>query len=154
MAPEEPLTVDGRALRAGFRGDKLERVETAAVTGDAASLVLSRGSGKIVWVPVPVELAEAPDATVVAYRFAARLAGLEAAATVEPDEPSVLVSVRTFADALLVVVANETSRDRRLRVTPSATGVPFDLSVRAGRAVLAVVDRSTGRLLDQTSAER
>ena len=154
VAPEEPLVVDGRTVRAGFRGDKLERVETAVVTGDAAPLVLSRGSGRIVWVPVPVELAETPDATVAAYRFAARLAGLEAAAAVDPEEPSVLVSVRTFADALLVVVANETSRDRKLRVTPSATGAPFDVSVRAGRALLAVVDRASGRLLDQTSVER
>ena len=154
VSPEEALTIDGRALRAGFRGEKLERVETAGVTGDAAPLVLSRGSGKIVWVPVPVELAEAPDATAAAYRFAARLAGLEASATVDPDEPSILVSVRTFADALLVVVANESSRDRKLLVTPTATGVTLDLDVRAGRAVLAVVDRWTGRLLDQTSAER
>ena len=166
VAPWEEIELDGRVARAGFRGGRLERVETAVIEGEAAAVrVLEHGNGTIVWSPVPVELAESPLATVALYVAAASRARLEPPLAREELDPSLLVRPVVFRDAVLVCIVNESAREQtarfRLRgVRAGGTGGGaqdahgVDLArvaqpVAPLSAVLLLLDRHTGHVVDR-----
>jgi hypothetical protein len=152
VAGSEPLSVGDQVLAAGYRGEKLERVEKAVVAGaPAASLhTVRRGQGAVVWCPLPVELAEGTEATVAVYRAVAAQAGATAPVSVTPADPGVFVGASRFGDTLLVALASETSVDRRLDVRAAGAPGSIGLTLPAQRGLLLLLDARTGTLLDRT----
>ena len=152
VAPDEPLTIDGATCRLSYRGEKLERVEASVAGGEAGARVhvVARGKGRIVWVPLPVELAEQTDATVALYRLALREAQVVPLFTADNPDPSVLILPAIFGGRMLFTIVSESSVEKEVRFVPA--GTPGKVSVRlpAQRAVLVWVDRATGRVIGQT----
>ena len=148
VAGQEPAVIAGTTYRLGYRGDRLERVETASVAGESPGSVhrIARGKGTILWMPLPVELSDSPDATAALYRAAVTAAGIKPAVVVEPADGSVYVGAITYADAVLVALASESSADQDVSVSLPG-GVATRLRLPAGRAMLVLVDRKSGRLL-------
>jgi hypothetical protein len=153
VASEPWLSVDGVALAVPFRGAKLERVERAVVDGadNARVRVVTRGRGRVVWCPLPVELSDDERATTAVYRMAVRLAGVTPPVAVETMPPSgVLVRPLLFRDAVLVVVSNETDRPASVQVRLPGVTVPVTIGVQAERARMVLVDRRTGKVVGGT----
>jgi hypothetical protein len=148
VAGQEPVVIAGTTYRLGYRGDRLERIETAFVAGESPAAVrrVVRGKGTILWMPLPVELSDSPDATVALYRAAITQAGVSPAIVVEPADGSVYVGANSYADAVLVALASESSEDRDVSVSLPG-GVVTRLRLPAGRAMLLLVDRKSGKVL-------
>jgi hypothetical protein len=159
VAGSENLLIDGQAFRVGFRGDKLERVDTASVRGEATATLhrVTRGHGVILWLPLPVELSDSAEAVASVYRTALAHAAVRPAVVVAPEDPGLFVGTTTFADAVLVVVASESSADVDVRVSlPPATGGTTaagqvapgtTVHLPAGRARLLLLDRKSGKVV-------
>jgi len=156
---EKHLLIDGKPFRLGFRGDKLERVDTASVRGEATATLhrVTRGHGVILWLPLPVELSDSAEAVASVYRTALAHAAVRPTVVVTPEDPGLFIGTTTFADAVLVVVASESSADMDVRVSlPPATGgttatgqvAPGTaVHLQAGRARLLLLDRKSGRVV-------
>ena len=140
--------IGGTRFDLGFRGQQLERVETAFVPGEPAATVhrVSRGKGAILWMPVPVEVSDSVEATVALYRFALAQAGVRPVANVEPSDGSVFAGVQRFADVVLVALVSESGADCDVTVGLPG-GAPARLRLPAGRAALLMFDRKTGALV-------
>ena len=78
VASLERIVIGGTPFAVGFRGQQLERVDTAFIPGEFAATVhrVGRGKGAILWMPVPVEISDSVDATVALYRAAFAQAGV------------------------------------------------------------------------------
>ena len=107
---------------------------------------IARGKGTILWMPLPVELADSPDATVALYGAAVAEAGVKPAIVVEPADGSVYVGAITYADAVLVALASESSADHDVSVSLPA-GLVTRLRLPAGRATLLLLDRKSGKVV-------
>ena len=148
VAGQEAAVIAGTTWRLGYRGDRLERVETGVVAGASPTALhrIARGKGAILWMPLPVELSDSPDATVALYGAAVAEAGVKPAILVEPADGSVYVGSITYADAVLVALASESSADHDVSVSlPS--GVATRVHLPAGRATLLLLDRKSGKVL-------
>lgn len=156
VAPAERILLDdGTAVAAPFRGGRLERVETAVVDGDAASVrAIPYGAGAIVWSPVPVELAEGPQAAAALYAAAAARAGVSSPLLQTKPDPGLLVRAVVFADAILVACVNESADDCTAAFTHRASGRAHARAVPAQDAVLLWIDRRTGELLGASDQPR
>ena len=78
VMPEESLAVDGVPLVLRYRGEKMHRIDTGMMPGDAAAAVMTLpvGSGRVMWSPLPVELAEEVEPAAALYLAAMKAAGL------------------------------------------------------------------------------
>ncbi len=148
IAGQEPAVIAGTTYRLEYRGDRLERIETASVAGESPASVrrVVRGKGTILWMPLPVELSVSPDATVALYGAAIAEAGVVPTMVVEPADGSVYVGAITYADAVLVALASESSADQDVSISLPA-GVVTRLRLPAGRARLVLVDRKSGQVV-------
>jgi hypothetical protein len=148
VAGQEPVVIAGTTYRFGYRGDRLERVETAFVAGESPATVhrIVRGKGTILWVPLPVELSDSPDATIALYRAAIAEAGVKPAVVVEPADGSVYVGAITYADAVLIALASESSADQNVGVSLPA-GVVARFRLPAGRATLLLLNKKSGKVI-------
>jgi len=149
VAGDERASIGGVTYRLGYRGDRLERVETAVVPGESPAGVhrVVRGKGVILWMPLPVELSDSADATVALYRAALAEAAIRPDLVVEPQDGGVFAGATTFADAVLVALASESGADRDLDVS-LRTGPVARVRLPAGRATLMLIDRRSGKVLD------
>lgn len=145
---EETLVVAGTRHRLRFATARLVREEKAVVAGDPVPRVrvVQLGEGRLVLSPLPVELAEESGAARALYAESLRLSGLDPDVTVVPDDPGVLVRPLASPTGLLLALVSEGGGDRRLTVTPRATGVPVEVSLPSGRSLLLALDRATGRV--------
>jgi hypothetical protein len=152
-APEESLAIEGTVYRLSYRGQKPERLEAAVVAGEAGAgvRVVTQGQGRIIWAPLPVELAEQPDATVALYALALREARVAPLFTTDGPDPSVLVLPGVFGGQVLFTIVSESSEDKEVRLVPAGTESTVSVKVPAQRAVLVWVDRTTGRVIGQTT---
>lgn len=151
VAGDETIRIAGEVFHAGYRGEKLEKVETSQSSPSAKVETIAVGRGKILWSPLPLELAEPIEPTVAFYREGLRVAGVSAPVTVTPADPGVFVGANRFADAVLVVLASEGSADRQLEVRLAGGGEAVDVSLPAQRALLLLLDARTGKELARSN---
>jgi hypothetical protein len=148
IASHEQVLIGSTSFDLGFRGEQLERVDTAFVPGESTAVVhrVARGKGAILWMPVPVEISDSVEATVALYRSAIEQAGVEPAVRVEPSDGSVFAGAQRFADVVLVALVSESGAGRDVVVgLPGAAASRIHLP--AGRAALLLFDRKSGALV-------
>ena len=151
VAQEETVAIGEAEVAARFTGNRIERVEKAVVAGGLPSLLeVRRGAGMILWCPLPVELAEGPEATAAVYAEAAERAGVVSPLDVIGGDAGVLIRPVVLANAVLVALVNETDAERTVTFRVRGGGQEVTLTLAPRRSVLAIVERSTGRLLDRT----
>ena len=81
------------------------------------------------------------------YRSALSGAGIRPVFDVAGADASVLVYAARFRNAELYALASEGDGAATLRITPAATGRPFEARLAPGRAALVLVGRRDGRVL-------
>jgi hypothetical protein len=149
VAQQETVMVDGALTAARFTGSRVERAEKAALSGEGVTTLreIARGAGALLWCPLPVELAEGPEATAAVYAAAAARAGVVPPLEVSGAGAEVLVRPVLLADAVLVALVNESDTERTVSFRPR--GAPHEATVTLAprRSVLAMVERASGRLL-------
>lgn len=143
VAQFERLVIDGATMQTGFRGDDLQRVEKAVVSGEreGAMFTAAHGKGRVLWCPVPVEMGDNEEVVEVVYRTALREAEIETVCRVRPDVPGVLAWVSRYRDAALLTVLSELSEDIEVRISLQEPDFDEGVSLPAGRAVLLLLDR-------------
>ena len=105
------------------------------------------GTGKLLWVAAPVELADNNEPTATFYRLALQTAGITSAiANASPDDLSLLVYPARYRDAVLYTIVSETRREPG-RVTFGAPSERPSVSVSVGAGRAALVDRRTGTVI-------
>jgi len=145
------VAAESQFSRLSYRGEKLQRVDTALETtpsmGDVR--VVTSGQGRILWCPTPIELAEEMGPTAALYKFAVGLAGIAPAVELSsPDSGAVLVYAAPYRDCTLFTVVSESSVPLPVRFTPAgAAARAIAVNVAAGRAAMVLVDRKTGTVV-------
>jgi hypothetical protein len=121
-------------------GRNVNRAEVAVAANGAALPLIERaeGRGRLLWCPVPAELADEEDQTVALYRHAAARAGLTPAAW----PPGVLVRPVRWGRATLLILVNETDRAAALKLGPAALAV----TLPAQRSALVLLGEAGERL--------
>jgi Beta-galactosidase len=158
----ESFAIYGREYLVRFEGEKIQRVEKAAIytdkrprsvpssnsrlgaTSEAKALVKKLGAGTFVRSALPLELGDSMEAVVAFYRFAMAEAHVAPIFTVTPRMPAVLVLPSVFRDVVLYTFVSEWDRDSTMTVTDLATRKQFQLTVSAGRTAMVIIDRRTG----------
>ncbi len=145
----EDLRLDESTLRLSYRGEKMQRLEKSLVRGTAVSQVLTLplGSGRLIWAPLPVELAEQVEPTVALYRYALAQAGVAPLFTVEDDDPGLLIYRAPYRDAVLYALVSEVDSLKTVRLRDNQTRTPVTLQLPAGRAAIVLIGRRDGRII-------
>ncbi len=108
----ETLDIDGELHHCGFRGEKLQRIETAFIPDENEHRVIRKriGTGTLLWCPLPVELSDNPAAVSALYRYALKQANVPIAITLDADDANgILVCVTEYEKATLLGVISERS---------------------------------------------
>jgi hypothetical protein len=149
VAQEEHLGIGNMMYRLSYRGDKFQRLEKSVQVPGAPARVaqFSEGRGRVIWSPLPVELAEQVAPTVVLYRHALGAANLEPLFHAERSDPGVLIYPAVYGEAVLYGIVSELGSASDVRLTHAETGTSLEVALPAGRAALALVGRSDGRTL-------
>jgi hypothetical protein len=106
--------------------------------------ILPHGRGKIVYCPVPAELAQGELQTAGLYRFAAAQAGIECPAG---SDAALLVRPVEFGRATLYLLVNESGRAQKARLVGPAGAWRHAVAVEPGRIAMALIDRKSGKVL-------
>jgi hypothetical protein len=149
VAQEEHLGIGNMLYRLSYRGDKFQRLEKSVpVPGSPARVAEFRdGRGRVIWSPLPVELAEQIAPTTVLYRYALAAANVEPLFGVERTDPGVLIYPAVYGEAVLYGFVSELGSATDVRLTHAETGTPLEVALPAGRAALALLGRRDGRTL-------
>ncbi len=149
VAQEEHLGIGDMMYRLSYRGDKFQRLEKSVQTPGAPARVAEfrEGRGRVIWSPLPLELAEQVVPTVVLYRRALAAANVEPLFFVERPDPGVLIYPAVYREAVLYGIVSELGSATDVRLTHAETGTPLEVALPAGRAALAMVGRRDGRIL-------
>jgi hypothetical protein len=149
VAQQETVMVDGAFTAARFAGSRVERAEKAVLAGDGAATLheIARGAGALLWCPLPVELAEGPEATAAVYAAAAARAGTVPPLEVRGAGAEVLVRPVLLADEVMVALVNESDAPRTVSFRPRGAPQEATVTLAPRRSILAMVERASGRLL-------
>ena len=171
VAREETCLLAGRPLRLTFSGEKVHRIDKAVVAGATAEVagataevagataevagataevvVLPHGKGKVIFAPLPFELADNLEPLAALYDFALAESGTARPFALEAPQPGILVRPLLFDESVLYVLSSESDEDRQMVLLHGPGRVPVPVAVPAQRSVLLFVERATGAVLDQ-----
>ncbi|HYE05040.1 MAG TPA: cellulase family glycosylhydrolase [Planctomycetota bacterium] len=143
------LVRDGRThvLRATYDGELVQRLHKAGAADGGAldARIVEHGKGRVIWCPLPIELAQAEEQCLAYYRVVAAVAGLEA----RDAPPGVLLRAVELADATLWIAVNESSTAARLAEVGGLGAWARDIVVPADRSLLAF-SGTDGELIDRS----
>ena len=150
VAQEEFMKIDGVEYQLSYRGDKLERIEKAIIPEQQPEvLTVARGTGKIIWSPLPVELAEDIKPSVALYAYALGQSNCDPGFATDKRDSSILVLPSVFRDAVLYTCVSENARDAEVRITHHETGTTFAVKVPGQRTAMVFLNRKDGKVISQ-----
>jgi hypothetical protein len=131
-----------------FDQQKQQVLEYLQFEGGSAVKEFKVGAGKLFWASYPVELSQEPTSTALLYRAVLdRLALKESFSLGSTLPEGILIYPVELQDGVLYVLESETDRDAELKIHDFSSGGEFRLVLRAQRAALALIDRSTKRVV-------
>jgi hypothetical protein len=149
VAQEEHLGIGDMLYRLSYRGDKFQRLEKSVHEAEAPARIAEfrEGRGRIIWSPLPVELAEQVIPTTVLYRHALAAANIEPLFSLERPDPGILIYPAVYREAVLYGMVSELGSATDVRLTHAESGGSLEMRLPPGRAALALVNRRDGRTL-------
>ncbi len=143
VSSAEEVLINGREYQATYREEKLQRVEKGIDHGSSMPGVreIPVGSGKILWMPLPLEAADNTAPLEALYRFALQKAGVASHYFREVPDPSVLIRPVVFPNSTMYTIVNESSQDKKVRFTDTTTRKKMEVDVKAGRSAMVFVGR-------------
>ena len=149
VMPQETLVVEGVSLALRYRGEKMHRIETAlrdeAATDGTNIVAVPVGGGRLLWSPIPVELAEEEEPTAALYRAAIMAAGLSPAIA-SPAGSDVLIHPARYRDVVLYTLLSESHPSSDVTFADNVLGVSLTVKLRGGGAALVLLNRSNGQV--------
>jgi hypothetical protein len=142
---EEFLNIDGNEIQLSFRGNKIQRLEKAIVQGGLH--LIPRGKGSIIWSPLPVELSEQIQSTVVLYSLALKQANVEQIFSLEEDAPGVLILSTVFQHSIMYTFVSEIDRETKINLRHLETKTTIQITVPAQRTSVLFVNRNDGKII-------
>jgi hypothetical protein len=150
VAESEAVTIDGQEHLTRYDGEKMQRIEKAVVQRSdrpVQPIVLSQGSGQIVWSTLPLELGDSMTALVAFYKHALAQARIAPVFTASPRTPAVLILPSVFRDVVLYTFVSEIDRNTRMTITHRESGTRFSVLVPAERTAMVLLERRTGKVI-------
>jgi hypothetical protein len=141
VANEEDLELNGEMSRLSYSDLKIQRVEKAVVDGGTRVLTVPVGRGRLIWSPLPVELADQIEPAVALYRYALAQSNTPSHFTIEPNDPGLLAYPAAHEDAVLYAFVSELAVPKRFGLVDRTSGARLEFDVPAGGAVLRLVGR-------------
>jgi hypothetical protein len=152
VAQEEELDVDGAFMRLSFRGEKMQRIETAVIDGSSFPRIIdvAVGRGSLIWSTLPVELAEQIEPTVALYRHALSQAGVDSLFSVSEPNPGVLIYTTVLTETVLYTIVSELGLPADVEFTHTETDTRIEVTLPPGRAGLVLLSRRDGEILGRS----
>ncbi|HET6980099.1 MAG TPA: beta-galactosidase [Pyrinomonadaceae bacterium] len=148
VAETEAITIGTREYLLRYDGEKMQRLEAAAIEPPVRPLTFDyRNGGKLLWSTLPLELSDSMPAVVAFYRMALAQARVAPIFSVFPRTPAVLILPSVFRDVVLYTFVSEASRDTRMQVTHVESRSRFNVMVPAQRTAMVIIERKSGRVL-------
>ncbi len=150
-ASTEPLTAHAMMLHFGalavpsisFDQQKQQLLEFLRFEDGSTEKELSLGSGKLIWISHPLELAESPFAESGVYNTI--LDRLSFHVGLQPF--STLIYPLELPDAVLYILESETDRDADISFHDPISGAELSLHLPAQHAALALIDKHTKQIV-------
>jgi len=140
----EHLLLDGDRLEFVFGGQKIARLETAVLPDTPeAVLALPHGEGKVLYCPVPAELADNTAPAARLYQYALGQAGVTPTYTSARLPRGILVRPAEFDSGWLYAFVSERGEDVELAFRHTATNTPVTYALPSGRAGLLLLPKDT-----------
>jgi len=143
----EQAIIFGEEYQLIFGNKKICRVDKAVVGGQSGFVKIQTvGAGKLVYTPLPFELADNTEPLVALYQYVLRQALVESPFEVERGHPGILIRPLFFKEAVLYCIASEVDADSEFDLTDRLTQRTLHVSLPAQRAVMFVLSRK-GKVL-------
>ncbi|MGH9350972.1 MAG: hypothetical protein ACRD2G_02225, partial [Terriglobia bacterium] len=137
-AREIPISLPGETERLSFPGDETTYLERAFLPGGKTFDQQQLGKGKIIFIPLPIELNSNLEAVGDIYRYALSAAGASPVYTTALRDPGILICPTRFPDATLYVLTSE-STGKQVSFRDKVSGKEFTGQIDPGRAALLLV---------------
>ena len=142
---ENLITWPGGAAVLSFSGEKTTFLERTLLPNDQTILEKTLGKGRILLVPLPVELNDNLKANGDLYRYGLQVANVADAYSTQLNDPGKLICPTQFDHATLYVLASESSASE-MSFRDTRSGKVFAGRLEPGRAALLLVS-DQGELL-------
>lgn len=143
----EQAIIFGEEYQLIFGNKKACRLDKAVVGGQSGFVKIQTvGAGKLVYTPLPFELADNTEPLVALYQYVIRQALVESPFEVERRHPGILIRPLFFKEAVLYCIASEVDADSEFDLTDRLTQRTLHVSLPAQRAVMFVLSRK-GKVL-------
>jgi hypothetical protein len=140
MIREHKIQWPGGEALLTYSGEKTGLLERAFLPDSRTFVEKTVGVGKILFVPLPLELNDNLKAVGDVYHYALGVAGVKPTySTTNQDDPGVIVCPTHFPHATLYVVTSETE-EPRISFVDIPSGKQFSGQLPPGRAALLLVD--------------
>ncbi|MGH9618505.1 MAG: beta-galactosidase [Bryobacteraceae bacterium] len=141
----QQITWPGGSAHLIFDDEETNYLERAFLPNGQTFVEKTVGSGKILFVPLPIELNQSLAAIGKVYRYAMQTAGVVPAYSTNITDPGILICPTRFPHATLYVITSETTA-QQVSFRDQASGKQFSSQLGAGRAALLLVS-DTGTVI-------
>jgi Beta-galactosidase len=146
VGQSESITIAGRKHQVRYEGEKMQRLEKVVFARDVP-IVVTQGSGAILWSHLPLELGDSMTALAEFYRQALAQARVTPIFSAVPQNPAILILPSVFRDVVLYTFVSESNNTTRIEVTHHESRTQFDVMVPVQRTAMVLIDRKTGNVL-------
>lgn len=139
MTRENQMQWPGGEAWLSYPGERTGLLQRAFLPDGKTFVEKTEGQGKILFVPLPLELNDNLKAVGDVYRYALQAAGVKPSySTAIQGDPGVIICPTHFPHATLYVITSETS-EPRLSFQDERSGRSFSGQLSPGRAALLLV---------------
>jgi hypothetical protein len=135
---EDLVRWPGGETRLSFGGDRTTYLDRALLPNGNSWAEKNLGKGKILFLPLPLELNDNLAAIGDFYKYALKLAGVAATYTTTLQDPGILICPTRFPHATLYVVTSE-SDQRQVSFRDQRSGKTFSANLDPGRSALILI---------------
>jgi hypothetical protein len=138
MLRAEEISWPGGTERLTYSGKKTDYLERGYLANGKTFVDKRYGAGRILYVPLPVELADDPRAAGGIYQYAMQAAHVTPAYSTEMNDPDVLICPTRFSHATLYVIESR-SATSVVSFRDGISGAAISASVEPGGAAMRLV---------------
>jgi Beta-galactosidase len=133
---------EGDSVHLSYSGDRTTYGERGVLENGETFADVPLGKGRILYVALPLELADQLESVGRIYRYAMRRAGVSTSYQTSCDNPGILICPTRLSGATLYVLTSESADTVPVVFHDVASGADVRVALAPGRAALLLVDRN------------
>ena len=146
---EEDCIIFGTEHRLIFSEEKVNRIDKAVGGGQSGFVKAeAKGDGKLIFTPLPFELADNVEPVAALYQYALKQAGIEPPFRVDKADPGILIRPQFFEETVLYSIVSETDASKEFALTDSFSQKTLNIKLAAQRALMFLLGKD-GKVLAQ-----